>query len=439
MGWKWVVFETFISFLEMFTSCYFAARLFQKEVKDKKDAFILALFAGAGAVLLTAREIGYLPIADYIPAVVIFFLYSFLICRTKGLKAFLWALLNYLLIGCVVIFINSVFSIVTNVSLELLHRGSVSRIMVCVIIRLGQLMLSELVLVFIKRFQEPSVTLKSEFELIGMTAFSIVVLMFLWNMEFELTESRMLYFNVIISLLMLCFNFAVLFLRVLVSRQWHDNRELVAKNEIISMQIRTQSEMNEMYQEMRAWKHEVNTHLYTISGYLLMSEYDKANEYVQKIIGKVNSIEVYSSGNGLIDAVIGSKSTLAKKYGIQLSIDMAVKDDLQISDDHLAVVIGNLYDNSIDSNMKIKDKDERYIDISIIYKDNELLLAFTNPAEEKDKNNKSIWGSTKKSTLEHGFGLKNIDRIVRLYDGYCQREIKNNIFSCRIRIPDIKI
>ncbi|MBD5510084.1 MAG: ATP-binding protein, partial [Lachnospiraceae bacterium] len=35
----------------------------------------------------------------------------------------------------------------------------------------------------------------------------------------------------------------------------------------------------------------------------------------------------------------------------------------------------------------------------------------------------------------HGFGIQNIDRIVQMYGGYCERELKNHVFRCRIRIP----
>ena len=93
---RWLVFESFISFLEMLTSCFFASGIFRKNLGQKKDVAVLFLFAFCGTVLLTLRELGILPIPDYIPALVIFSLYAILICQSKWMTAFFWALINYL-------------------------------------------------------------------------------------------------------------------------------------------------------------------------------------------------------------------------------------------------------------------------------------------------------------------------------------------------------
>ena len=215
-----------------------------------------------------------------------------------------------------------------------------------------------------------------------------------------------------------------------------DNKSLQEENQVVRQQIRNQKEINEMYNSMRGMKHDLNNHLHVILGYMQVEEYQKAKEYVENIVGDISRVEAYQCGNPAIDALIGSKSALAKKNDIRLDIDISVPPELQISAEHLSIVLGNLYDNAIDANLKIADKSMRYITIQILLRGNDLLLCFENAAIGEDRSDKFHWTTTKKAAFEHGFGLKNIDRIVHMYKGYCFRELKNNVFVCRIRIPN---
>lgn len=431
-----IVFETTVSFLEMLTSCYFAMGLFRKVLKSKKDILTIFGFAFFGGLLLTLRETGVLPMPDYVPALVVFGIYAVLICCAKWWSALLWALLNYLLIGAVVITTNSIWSIVASVPLTVLLTQTNVLVMRRVIVRLGQLLLSEIILVLMRRFREPMVR-KWRGGIIGISIVSIAGLMALWNLEIRLTEQLMLYFNIFICLLVVLFNFGVLFFGEILSEQKYDNRTLTEKNMVMSMHIRNQNEMNEIYNEMRALKHDMNNHLHAISGYIQIAEYEKAEKYIQEIIGEVQGRDFCQSGNRFLDALIGSKSALAKKNGIRLEIHMDAIAELQILENHLAVVIGNLYDNAIDACLKLNKTESRYIKIDIRYHSDNLLLVFENAAKGADRGNGALWRSSKKAVWEHGFGLKNIDRIVQLYGGYCNRELKDDIFYCRIRIPDI--
>ena len=49
--------------------------------------------------------------------------------------------------------------------------------------------------------------------------------------------------------------------------------------------MRNQDEINNMYQNILSLKHDMNNHLHTISGYMQVGEYTKAQEYVGEIAG----------------------------------------------------------------------------------------------------------------------------------------------------------
>lgn len=432
----WIGFESFISFLEMLTSCFFATRIFRKEFEQKKDILLLLGYSLSGTGLLILREIGILPIADYVPEILIFVLYAFLVCKSGWWAAVLWAMINYLLIGIVSVATSSILSIVQDVPMEMLVTRTDGRVMACVLIRLMQLWLSEFILFIMKKFQKPTTTNHNELGLVGSVLLSIIALMILWNEVNLMNENLLLIVNVFVCILFLVLNFGFLLFKEILSKEKYNNKELEERNQLISMQIRNQNEVNEMYHSMRALKHDINNHLHSISGYIQIGEYEKAEEYIQKIIGEVTNIEKHQSGNSTIDALIDSKTNLAKLNGIRVDIEIDVPENLNIAAEHLTVVLGNLYDNAIDANLGIETIEERYIKIEILFRKENLLIYFENAAQGENKDDKSFWITTKRDVFIHGFGLKNIDKIVKLYDGYCERNLENHVFTCRIRIPD---
>lgn len=428
----WIIFEIIINFLEMLTSCFFAKRLFQNTDKEKKNSVMLFVFAVCGTVFLTVREHNIMEFPDFVPAIFIFSLYAWFICKTKIWTAVLWSFLNYLLIGIIAITSTSMSSIMFGIPIEELRTRTDGWVIICVVSRLLQLLFSELLFCVMKKNKRPEGEDKKELSLIAISAVSIVILMALWNIEINLSEDFILYTNIFICLLILVLNFIVLVFKEILFREKFNNKELKDYNRLIRMQLRGQGEVAEMYSNIRSLKHDMNNHLHTISGYMQMKEYGKAEDYIQNIIGEISLMKLYQSGNPTIDVLIGSKTTLANAQGIQVDIEMSVPRELGMAPEDMVILLGNLYDNAIDANLKIEEYDKRYINIQILYHDGNLIVSFENAAYEKDK---SIWITTKKNTLAHGFGIKNIDRIVKQYDGYCQRELKNNIFLCQIRIP----
>ena len=430
-----LIFDSIISFMEMLTSCFFAAGIFRKDWKGKRTVLALILFAVAGTVLLTIRENIFLWIPDFVPSVLIFTLFSIMICRAKWWIAVSWALANYLFIGIINISID--YSIIKFIGLSPYSRESVELWMFsCILVRLGQLLLSEIIICVWKRFPVSPSVRRGSWKIIVVSSISIIMVWLLWKQGFVISD-EVLYSNGLVCLLVLTINLAFLLFDEALATEKQVEEELKTQNQIIALQMRSQDEVNSMYQSIVSLKHDMNNHLHTISGYIQVGEYDKAQEYAGNIAGKVSKIKSFHSGNAVVDALIGSKTALAEMNSIPVDVDLAVPQELQITDTDLTVMIGNLYDNAIDANLRLKDVDMRFINIKILYDGGNLLFMFENAAPEEEKpDNKGIWRTTKGDSSMHGFGMKNIDMIVQKYGGYCERDLKDHIFRCRIRIPN---
>lgn len=431
----WVIFECLFSFLEMFISCFFASGIFRRKIKGSKTIFVIILFSAFGTALLTLREYAFTWIPDFVPAVFVFTLYAIAMCQTKWWTAVSWALVNYLFIGILSVTTDYVLSICLNSPVEREMSVGSAWFFSCIIIRIGQFLLSEIILCVWKRFPFSKDVYHGSWKIIIVSSVSIIMVWILWGKGSDLND-EVLYSNGIVCLLILAVNLLFLLFDEVLAGKKTAEEELKTQSQLIALQMRNQDEVNNMYQNILSLKHDMNNHMHTISGYMQVGEYVKAQEYVGKIAGEVSGIKSFHSGNAVIDALVGSKTALAEMNDILVKVDMAVPAELIITDEDITVMIGNLYDNAIDANMKLTEVNRRFIHIKMLFDCGNLLIVFENATMDQDCiGNKRAWATTKEDRSAHGFGIKNIDRIIRKYGGYCERELKNHVFRCRIRIP----
>lgn len=429
-----IIFDSIISFFEMMISLYFAAGIFGNKIKGKRVIPAFILFSVFGAALLTFREYVFMLLPDFVPAVLIFTLYAIVICRARWYAAVSWALINYLFIGIITTSVdyNNILRKYLDLSVE---SEETFYILSSILVRIGQLLLSEIILCVWKRFPKSSVVHRGSRKIMIVSIISIILLWTLVGKESDPNE-EVLYSNSLICLLVLAVNLAFLLFDEVIARERHVEEELRTQNQLIALQMRSQDEVNNMYQSILSLKHDMNNHLHTVSGYMQVGDYERAQEYVKEIAGEVSRIKSFHSGNAVVDALIGSKTALAEMNGIRVNVDMAVPSELKIADGDLTAMIGNLYDNAIDANLKFTDVHKRFIHIKILFDSGNLLLMFENAAlEEEWSGSRDVWVTTKEDSSMHGFGIKNIDRIVQMYGGYCERELKDHVFRCRIRMP----
>lgn len=438
MKWETYIFEYMIDFIEVLISCYFVTRFNGEKVSEKGRALLLSSLSGGTCMFL--REVGVIAIPDFAVPVGILFLYAWQSCHVKvGFAAFL-AVLNYFLLGVVNIFVPSFLQLFLGIDDQPGVLEHENRVLLLVIIHLAQLLVSEIILKFKKRiFGDDSGNRQMNRGILLVPLFSIFILAFLQSVENKRTQETVYYINLFGSILILIGNFVFFFFETVLGREREEKAALREHNRLTEMQMRNQRDMGEIYENMCMLRHDISSHLGVVFGYIELEQYGKARDYIEQLRREMDSMESVHTGNVTLDALLGSKGVLARKNGIRVEVEAAVPSDLQIEETHLAAMLGNLYDNALDANMKIEDVSKRYIRIEITYREGNLLIHFSNAAKEDAKRIGGIWQTTKAQAAVHGFGLKSIDRVVSQYQGFCRRELKNNVFTCQIRMPDIRI
>lgn len=180
----------------------------------------------------------------------------------------------------------------------------------------------------------------------------------------------------------------------------------------------------------RAFRHDIKNHLLTISDLIKSNKCKQAEEYIYTIAGeKLENQNTFSdTGNIAIDSVINFKLNEALNKDITIEADIDVPDNLLLEPSDITAVVGNLIDNAITATQNLA-KEDRRIFVNIYYDKGRMFINIENTFDGKliKKNGKL---ETRKFDKEyHGYGLKNIQKIMEKYNGYIEYDNNNRLFK----------
>ena len=173
--------------------------------------------------------------------------------------------------------------------------------------------------------------------------------------------------------------------------------------------------------------HDTNKHLVYLGGCMENEDYAEAKRYIAYAAERLDrSYKRVNTGYLPVDALVSNALSGAEADNIGFKTDIRIeKDSVTIERYDLCVALGNLLDNALEACRKVKDPDDRYIDVSIVTADGSLIINIKNSAEKAEGDYLS---SRKENKLFHGYGLSNIKAIAEKYGGVFT--IDRREFSC---------
>jgi sensor histidine kinase regulating citrate/malate metabolism len=232
-------------------------------------------------------------------------------------------------------------------------------------------------------------------------------------------------------LILLCVGVAILsaLLTVLVLKKRYERRLSDFQDSVLKKQ---RDEVQNIYQTMRAWRHDYHNHIQSIKAMLAMQKFAELDKYLDTLESDLDSIDIaIRTGNVGLDAILSSKVSIARKNNIEVDCTAKVPLALKITDVHLCAIVGNLLDNAIEACEKLEGN--RFIRIYIGLFKQQLYISVSNSTCEKRRRRLSELVTSKLG--EHGFGLRRIDRIASQYEGYVNRKNEPGIFATEVMLP----
>lgn len=183
--------------------------------------------------------------------------------------------------------------------------------------------------------------------------------------------------------------------------------------------------------DLREFRHDINNKLMVIKQYAYSNELDKLVNYINEITAKMGKTKTYSlSGNFAIDNIINYKLSEAAEKGITVTTDIVMPGEINVEDDDMVVIIGNLLDNAIEAVKKLKDN--RHINIILKMKNNSIFLNIENNHNNEINTKSEGIITTKDDKKMHGIGLNSVKNTVYKYDGIFEMKYDDKKFDVTI-------
>lgn len=215
-------------------------------------------------------------------------------------------------------------------------------------------------------------------------------------------------------------------------RRLVDRRIAAYQNDLIVKHI---DEVNNIYRQMRGWRHDYHNHIQTMKAYLALEQLGEMQRYLGMLDADLEDVDtVLKTGNVMADAILNSKLSLARARKIAINAKANVPEKLGIPEIDLCVIIGNLLDNAMEACLKQKEAEERFIRLYIGVLKGQLYITITNSVGGPILKQGKEYLTTKDGN-SHGFGLMRIDRIVAKYNGYLNRQHEEGAFATEILLP----
>jgi len=195
------------------------------------------------------------------------------------------------------------------------------------------------------------------------------------------------------------------------------------------------SQLSNAYKEMRSVIHEVKRYNSYISACVKNADYDKIIEFLENSSRELEERFVkFNTGNLVIDTLITNYSTIAEMEKIPFYTEIKIdKDDISINDYDLCIVLGNLLDNSLNAAHDWFSKYGEYagfeISVRLFTKGNFLIIHIHNTIADSSQE------KTPKDDLYHGYGLTNVEKIVKKYSGIYYRKDDSAVYETTISLP----
>lgn len=184
--------------------------------------------------------------------------------------------------------------------------------------------------------------------------------------------------------------------------------------------------------EIRSIRHDIQAHMIVLQYYLESENYEKAKAYLydMKQHQNIDRIMVKDTGHDLVNAIISDTLSRSQRK-IDFQLEGMLPLNFVMTEYDVCTLFSNLFSNAREACEKLVEK-EPVIIMEIRENSQECLIAVQNPIEWKIETDDKGFVTSKKEKDSHGFGLKNIMKVVKQYNGKIDFLVTDQSFRVEI-------
>lgn len=238
-----------------------------------------------------------------------------------------------------------------------------------------------------------------------------------------------------ISIACIAFVFLILWQGIVVYREIQYKERCEMNEKYLELQAEHFQQLMAQDQKMRKFRHDMKSHMNMLNYYCENEGYQDLKEYLEKITNEsaIYDVAVYTR-NQSVDAVIAPLAQLAQEKNIHMEWKGILPEKIDVALYDLCTILSNLLKNAIEACEKIPQENERRIITKVGSYNSHIYFEIKNTVAEEViiKNERLV--TTKKDSVNHGIGSRNVEEAVEKYDGTILYQYENGWFKVEIGI-----
>ncbi|MGJ0438894.1 sensor histidine kinase [Paenibacillus polysaccharolyticus] len=232
------------------------------------------------------------------------------------------------------------------------------------------------------------------------------------------------------SILFIIINICILYLYFTLGSTFEKLEKTRAEKHFYESELNFFKQLQHSQSRLYSIKHDLKNQYIVLSGMLGQGDISGAEKYIQESVNKLHNINNFYTNNYVLNYLLNQKKTVAQENGVSLNIESFFPEKIELDNDILAIVLGNLIDNSLSAVLRLDDPNERKISLIIKQFNKNLLIEISNVFDLNEIR-------TRKKRLKEGIGIKNITRIVEENGGIYSQWVSNNQYIVSILLLNV--
>jgi len=175
------------------------------------------------------------------------------------------------------------------------------------------------------------------------------------------------------------------------------------------------------YEKTKAFRHDVKNHLSIVKELIKKNSLDAALHYIGDMQHLTADMSFpVNTNNPILDILLGNKLGIAEGYRIKVQCSLFLPYPCgTVKDIDLCIIFANALDNAITACGKIRDSQQKYIDISGKIQGDFLMVEIQNSYHDRE-------------AVNIGTGIANIKAVTEKYHGAFQINTEENLFTLSV-------
>ena len=252
---------------------------------------------------------------------------------------------------------------------------------------------------------------------------------YIWNVHPGYTFLRVIYQIVSFAAILI----AIVIYQKIKEKQREDKVNILLAEQLENTKQRI-SEVEKLYGDMRAMKHDMGNHISVLENLILKNETEEVEKYLSELKASwnENGTEI-KTGNPVTDVVLAQKRREAEEKGIGFKCEFVYPTDTNINAFDVSVILSNALENAFGGASGCENP---YVLINAYRKKNAYMMEVKNSILKSVEidGETGLPETTKEDKESHGFGLANIRKVAQKYYGDIDISQDENSFTLTVML-----